>query len=96
MGHVADTDSALLLDRAKQRALVVDHEVEDAVLVRQGKRGAEDGGVAASRLDGEVEAVEGGQHGELELHLIAGRQDIWLPAIVRVFRDGNEIRLQKC
>lgn len=64
VGHVADRDGVLLADVGEERPLVVDQEVEDAVLVRQ----LELGGVGrrvfgrAGRVDGEREAVEGRQH----------------------------------
>ena len=42
VGHVAHADGVLLLDVRQEGALVVDLEVEDAVLVRQRESGGED------------------------------------------------------
>ena len=67
MSIVADSYLVLLLDIGEEGTLVVDTEGEDTVLVGDGELGAVDG--AVFRLGGrlEVEAMEGGQHGELEL-----------------------------
>lgn len=67
MGKVAHRDGGLFLNVGVEGALVVDLEVEDAVLVGQLERGRV-GGAVGARGDGlEGQAVEGRQHAELEL-----------------------------
>lgn len=90
VGHVADADGALLLDVGEERALVVDHKVEDAVLVRRHELRAVGGGVVRLVDGGEVQAVEGRQHGELELQLILfgeGERHPLVPVVLGQ-RDG--------
>lgn len=82
MGEVPDGDRVLLLDVAVERPLVVDLEVEDAVLVRQleGHRvrravRGRDGGL-------EVESVEGREHAEFQLQVVRlgdGEGDVLVP-----------------
>ena len=68
------------LDVGQPWTLVVHFEREDAVLVGGRKGGAVGGGVLGDGVEGgggredgrEAEAVEGGEHGELELQVVAG------------------------
>ena len=79
MRNVTHADRVLLVDVGQERALVVDAEVENAVLVRQDKGSPVDSSVGG-RVDGfQVEAVEGRQHREFELQsvLIGGSE--WAP-----------------
>lgn len=69
VGHVADGHGALLLDGSQERPLVVDHEIENAVLIRDRKLDLVDalclGRGALLRL--KLKAVEGRKHTEFEL-----------------------------
>jgi hypothetical protein len=87
VGKVADSDLALLVDVGEERTAVVDAEVEDAVLVGRLEGDAENGGVCGLRDGGEVEALEGGEHAELELDVVGGGGDEGLEVIVGVFGD---------
>lgn len=72
VGHVANRNSVLLLDVAQQGSLVVDLEVEDTVLIGQLERRSICcliGGRLLS-IQRERQAVEGREHGELELKSI--------------------------
>lgn len=93
MCNVAHANGVLLLDVGQKGALVVDLEVEDAVLVRQREGGAINGGRVAHGKRLKVQTVEWRQHGEFKLEGIVGREVIWLPCVPRVFRDGNAVRL---
>jgi len=86
-------DCVLLLDVGEERALVVDHEVKDAVLVREGEVGAVDGLVLVGEDGLEVEAPEGGQHGELELDLVALGEVVGLPVVPSVLGQRDVVRL---
>lgn len=61
------------VDVGKERPLVVDAEGKDAMLVRRAEGGAEKGAVGGGGDGGEVEAVEWGEHGELELEGVVGQ-----------------------
>ena len=87
MGEVADGDLPLLVDVGDEGAAVVDAEVEDAVLVGRLEGDAEDGGVCGRGDGGEVEAVEGREHAELQLHLVARVGDEGLEAVVDPLGD---------
>ena len=72
MRKMSDSDLPLLVYIGKEGPLVVDPEVEDAVLVGGGEGGFEDGGVLGGADGGEGDAVEGGEHAEFELEGIGG------------------------
>jgi len=72
---VPDRHRRLLLDIRQERPAILHQEVEDAVLIRQLEGGAEDGGEAGCVRRHEIEAVEWGQHGKLELHGVGGDRD---------------------
>lgn len=95
VGHVADGDGALLLNVGQEGPLVVDHEVEDAVLVGDDKRYLVDalglGGDAFLVL--ERQAVVGGEHGKLELQLVVGWDLEIVPPVPDPFGDGDGIGL---
>lgn len=83
VGHVADGDGELLFNVSEEGALVVDHEVEDAVLVWRGEvsaiyrelsRGS--GGVLL-----QLEAMEGRQHAEFKLEVVSFGNDEGSPVI---------------
>lgn len=69
MGHVADGNGPLLLQIGQERPLVVDHEVEDTVVIRNRECNLVDalgfGRGALLRL--ELQTVEGREHTELKL-----------------------------
>lgn len=91
MSHVADGDGDLLLDVGEEWSLVVDEEVEDTVLVRQGEGGGV--GVRFRSRRGEVEAMERREHGDLELEVVGLREAVRAPAVPDVFGEGNSIGL---
>ena len=87
VGEVADGDLPLLVDVGDEGAAVVDAEVEDAVLVGGLEGDAEDGGVGGCGDGRQVEAVEGRQHAEFQLDLIAGVWDEGLEAVADPLGD---------
>lgn len=95
MSHVADGHAALLLDVGQKWPLVVGQEVVDAVVVRDPEGHAEDavglGGSTLHLLDGD--AVQRGQHAELELQLIALGDLEVPPPVPDPFRDGDLVCL---
>lgn len=91
--EMPDGNGALLVDVSEERALVVDTEVEDAVLIGKDEACAVDGRRLRRRLGGEVEAMEGGQHGELELHNVVLRGGERGPGVPVVLREGNGVVL---
>jgi len=62
--EVSHGDFPLLIHCGEERTFVVDAKVEDTVLVRQGKRCAEDGAVGGIANGFEVETVERREHSE--------------------------------
>lgn len=94
MSNVSHADGVLLLDVSQERPLVVDLEVEDAVLVREREAGAVDGGRVADTKGLEIQSVEGRQHGELELERVGGGEGVRLPLVPGILRHGNAIRLR--
>lgn len=76
VGKVSDSDGILLKDVCEERTLVVDEEVENSVLVREGESGAVGGAVGGlgSRLKGQT--VEGRKHAEFELDRVAGSRSV--------------------
>ena len=64
MRKVADSDLALFLDVREEGSLVIHLEGEDAVLVGQLERGAEDGAIRCCAEGLEGQALEGRQHRE--------------------------------
>ncbi len=91
MRHVADGNGVLLLDIGEEGALVVDLEVEDAVLVGELEGGGVGGGGVGGvgGVGGEREAVEGGEHGEFELEGVRGGEGERGPGGPGVFREGD-------
>lgn len=68
VGKVADSDRVLLLDVGQKGPLVVGQEVEYAMVVRDLEGDAVDALLGRSALLAqELEALEGGEHAELEL-----------------------------
>lgn len=94
VGHVSHTDGALLLDVGQEWSLVVDHEVEDAVLVRQHKTGSEHGGRLGDERGGKLQAVERREHGKLKLQSVLVGDGKGLPLVPAPLRDGNAVGLR--
>lgn len=69
---MADCDLVLFFDVAEEWTIVVDAEGEDTVLIGDGELGAVDSAVLCSLCGLQVQAVEGGEHGEFELEGIQG------------------------
>lgn len=95
MGHVAHRHGVLLLDVGEQGPLVVDLEVEDAVLVGQ-LEGGRVGGLGRGRVGrvrGKGQAVEGREHGELELEGVGGGEGERRPGGPGVFGEGDGVFL---
>ena len=96
VSKVTDSDSALLVDVAEERTLVVDDEVENTMLVGYGEGGLEDGAVG-SRLDWvQSHAVEGRQHAELELESVTGSRKEGDPTVTVVLGQFNREVLDDC
>lgn len=95
MRKVADADRVLLLNVGEERTLVVDLEVEDAMLVGEGEGDAIHGSIASGAFTGQVEAVEGRKHGELELEFVVLRKGKGNPFIPVPLREGDVVRLEK-
>lgn len=95
MGHVADGDGTLLLHIGQERSLVVDHEVKDAVVIRNGERDLVDalgfGRGALLRL--ELQTVERREHAELELQLVIVGDLEAEPLVPDPLRDGDGVLL---
>lgn len=96
VGNVADADGGLLLNVGEEGALVVDLEVEDAVLVGEGEGCVEDGGRLGCGGGVEVEAVEGGEHGELELEGVLLGEGEGNPLVPDILGDGDAVGLFLC
>lgn len=95
MRKVADADRVLLLDVGEERALVVDLEVEDAMLVGEDEGDAIHGSIASGAPASQVEAVEGRQHGKLELKNVVLRKGEGNPFVPAPLREGDVVRLRK-
>lgn len=95
MGHVADGDGTLLLHIGQERSLVVDHEVKDAMVIRNGERDLVDalgfGRGALLRL--ELQTVERREHAELELQLVIVGDLEAEPLVPDPLRDGDGVLL---
>lgn len=95
MGHVADGYSTLLLHIGQERPLVVDHEVEDTVVIRNRECDLVDalgfGRGALLRL--ELETMEGREHAEFELQLVVVGDLETEPLIPDPLRDGDSVLL---
>ena len=101
MRKVADRDRILLIHVCHERALVVDAEVEDAVLVGDAEGGCEEGAVGAgadgeSRGGGEGETVVRVQHGEFELDRVGGGRGEGVEVVPGVFGEFDRVGLQVC
>ena len=64
MRKVPDRDLSLFIDVCEKRPLIVDSEVEDAMLIGERERGGVYCGVWGFEDGIEVETVEGREHGE--------------------------------
>jgi hypothetical protein len=95
VGHVAHRHRVLLLHVGEEGPLVVDLEVEDAVLVRQPEvrrvRRRLRGG--PRRVDSEREAVEGREHAELELQGVAVGEGEAGPLVPDPLGEGDGVGL---
>lgn len=92
---VADADCVLLFDIGEERALVVDLEVEDAMLVGEGEGDAIHGSIGSGAGAGQVEAVEGRKHGKFELENVVLGKGEGNPFIPAPFRERDVVRLKK-
>lgn len=72
MGKVTHGDSVLLLDVVKEGSLVVDLEVEDAVLIRQLEVGAVRRALLRANCGLQRQTVERRKHAELKLQIVPG------------------------
>lgn len=93
MRKVADADGVLLLDVGEVGALVVDLEVEDSMLVGESERNAVDGSIVSGAGESQVEAMEGGKHGKLELENVVFRKGKGNPLVPAVLGQRDGIRL---
>jgi hypothetical protein len=93
MSEVADGDLVLLLNSGEEGTLVVDAEGEDAVLIGGHKLSAEHSAGLGAVGGLQVKAVEGREHGELELKLVVARNLEGNPLVVDVLRDLNGVDL---
>lgn len=91
MCKVADANRILLFDIGEERALVVNQEVEDSVLVGKRKGHAVDGGVIGGARKLQVQAVEGREHGELELEKVVFGEDKGHPLVPDVLGQGDSV-----
>lgn len=82
---VADGHFVLFLDVGQERPLVVDAEREDAMLVGNRETGAIYGAVLCPAGRTKSQTVERGEHGELELKRILGRDFKRDEPVVAVF-----------
>ena len=80
-------DLSLLLDIGQKRSLVVDFECEDAMLVGQRERCAEDGAVRCRAYGMKRQTVEGREHAELELEAVFGGDDEWRVVCRGILRE---------
>lgn len=95
VGKVADANRVLLFDSGEERALVVDLEVEDAMLVGEGEGDAIHGSIVSGAGASQVEAVEGRKHGKLELEKVVLRKGKGNPFIPAPLRERDVVRLEK-
>ena len=95
MSNVSHTDSVLFLQVGEEGTLVIDLEVEDAMLVRKGKAGGIYGRVLLDERSLEIDAVERGKHGEFQLQGVGGGEGERLPFGPYVFRNGDAVGLKE-
>lgn len=95
MGHVANGNGTLLLHVGQERPLVVDHEIEDTVVIRDRERNLVDalglGRGALLRL--ELQTVEGREHAEFKLQLVLVGNLEAEPLVPNPLRDGDGVLL---
>jgi hypothetical protein len=87
VGKVAYCDLPLLVDVCEEWAAVVDAEVEDTMLVGCLECDAENGGVCGLCHWGEVQALEGREHGKLELNVVGRGGGEGLEVIMVILGD---------
>ena len=87
MSKVSHSNSILLFNVREEWSLVIDHEIEDTVLVGEFEAGGVDGGVLSGGFWDEGEAVEGWEHGEFELDDVASWWGERYPVVPDVFRE---------
>jgi len=100
MREMPDRDAVLLIDVGEEGTLVVDTEVEDAVLVGQAEGGCEEGrvgrgGGGEGGFGGgeEGQAVVGGEHCELELQGVGGGWVVRRVVVDNVFGEFDGVGL---
>lgn len=79
MSHVPNRDGVLLVDDGEERPLVVDLEVEDAMLVGEGERYRVGAVLASDCSTAQGKTVKGGEHAKFELKVIAIGDDVRTP-----------------
>lgn len=94
VSKVADSDSALLVDVAQERTLVVDDEVEDTMLVGHGEGSAENGAVGSARGGLQSQAVERRQHAEFKLEGVFGRRNERNQAVTVILGQFDRVVLR--
>lgn len=95
MRKVADADCVLLLNIGEERALVVDLEIEDAMLIGEDEGNAIHGSIASGAPASQVEAVEGRKHGKLELENVVLGKGEGNPFVPAPLRERDVVRLEK-
>lgn len=89
MRKMTNSYCVLLHDVVVERPLVVDQEVEDAMLIRAFKVDRVGCTICRDHSRGQGQAVEGRQHRELELQHIFLGDDEGSPVVPYVFGHGD-------
>jgi hypothetical protein len=96
VSKVADSNCFLLIDVAEERALVVDNEVEDTMLIGNGEASLEDGAVGGWLDWVQGHTVEGRQHAELELDRVSGSREEGNPTVAVILGQFDRVVLDSC
>lgn len=94
MREVSHSNGVLFFNVGQERALVVDLEVEDTMLIGKLEASSIDGGVRSGPGGLKGQAVEGGKHGKFQLDHIAICGHKWYPVVPGVLRESDFIRLR--
>lgn len=95
MSKVADADCVLLFNVGEERALVVDLEVENTMLIGKGEGDAIHGSIVSGAGASQVQAVEGRKHGEFELEKVVLRKGERNPFVPAPLGQRDVVRLEK-
>ena len=98
MGKVPDRHGPLFIHIGIEGSLVIDAEVEDAMLIWQFERGGVDCAICCLGSWCEGESVKGGEHGEFELERVARRWCEGGEVVLRVLGelDGEGLAMIRC